>query len=121
MPAVKVGIALPVREAAILGYRDAAPLMTMARQVDEFGYDSVWVGDSFVARHRLEPLTLLAAIAMVTDRVTIGTAALTAVLREPLALAHMIVTLDQLSGGLRARPGPPPGCGAQCPGQGRGG
>ena len=30
---------------------------------------------------------------------TIGTAALTAVLREPKALAHAMVTLDQLSGG----------------------
>ena len=99
MSAVGIGIALPVREIAILGSNDAAPLLKMARQVEELGYDSVWVGDSFVARHRLEPLTLLAAIAMVTDRVTIGTAALTAVLREPLTLAHTIVTLDQLSSG----------------------
>ena len=99
MSAVNVGIALPVREIAILGSNDAAPLLKMARQVEELGYDAVWVGDSFVARHRLEPLTMLAAIAMVTDRVTIGTAALTAVLREPLTLAHTIVTLDQLSPG----------------------
>jgi Luciferase-like monooxygenase len=33
---------------------------------------------------------------MVTDRVTIGAAALTAVLRDPLYLAHVLVTLDQL-------------------------
>jgi alkanesulfonate monooxygenase SsuD/methylene tetrahydromethanopterin reductase-like flavin-dependent oxidoreductase (luciferase family) len=99
MPGVSVGIALPVREVAILGAHDAAPLIQMARQVEELGFDSVWVGDSFVARQRLEPLTLLAAIAMVTNEVEIGTAALTAVLREPLTLAHAIVTLDQLSGG----------------------
>lgn len=96
---VGIGIALPVRELAILGANNAGPLIKLARRVEELGFDSVWVGDSFVARHRLEPLTLLAAISMVTDRVTIGTAALTAVLREPLALAHIIVTLDQLSGG----------------------
>jgi alkanesulfonate monooxygenase SsuD/methylene tetrahydromethanopterin reductase-like flavin-dependent oxidoreductase (luciferase family) len=99
MPAVKIGIALPVRELAILGNNDAAPLMKMTQQVEELGFDSVWVGDSFVARHRLEPLTLLAAMAMVTNRVTIGTAALTAALREPLTLAHTIVTLDQLASG----------------------
>ncbi|XVV06632.1 LLM class flavin-dependent oxidoreductase [Actinosynnema sp. CA-248983] len=98
MAAVQVGIALPVRETAILGYPDAGPLMKMAQQVEELGFDSVWVGDSFVARHRLEPLTLLAAIAMITNRVTIGTAALTAVLRDPLYLAHILVTLDQLAG-----------------------
>jgi alkanesulfonate monooxygenase SsuD/methylene tetrahydromethanopterin reductase-like flavin-dependent oxidoreductase (luciferase family) len=99
MSAVNVGVALPVREVAILGSHDAAPLLKMARQVEESGFDAVWVGDSFVARHRLEPLTMLAAIAMVTDRITIGTAALTAVLREPLTLAHTIVTLDQLAPG----------------------
>jgi alkanesulfonate monooxygenase SsuD/methylene tetrahydromethanopterin reductase-like flavin-dependent oxidoreductase (luciferase family) len=99
MSAVGVGIALPVRELAILGNNDAAPLLKAARQVEDLGYDSVWTGDSFVARQRLEPLTLLAAIAMVTDRIVIGTAALTAVLREPLTLAHTIVTLDQISQG----------------------
>lgn len=97
MSAVGIGIALPVREVAIMGSNDAAPLVKMARQVEELGYDSVWVGDSFVARRRLEPLTLLAAIAMVTEQITIGTAALTAVLREPLTLAHAIATLDQVS------------------------
>ncbi|MCE6997816.1 LLM class flavin-dependent oxidoreductase [Saccharothrix sp. S26] len=55
----------------------------MAKKVEELGFDSVWVGDSFVTRPRPEPLALLGAIAMVTGHVTIGTAALTAVLREP--------------------------------------
>jgi alkanesulfonate monooxygenase SsuD/methylene tetrahydromethanopterin reductase-like flavin-dependent oxidoreductase (luciferase family) len=96
---VGIGIALPTRELAMLGANDAGPLIKLARRVEELGFDSVWVSDSFVARQRLEPLTQLAAISMVTDRVIIGTAALIAVLREPLALAHIIVTLDQLSGG----------------------
>lgn len=96
---VEIGIALPVREFAILGARDADPLLNLSRQVEELGFDSVWVGDSFVARHRLEPLTLIAAIAMVTKEITVGTASLTAVLRDPLALGHIIVTLDQISKG----------------------
>jgi alkanesulfonate monooxygenase SsuD/methylene tetrahydromethanopterin reductase-like flavin-dependent oxidoreductase (luciferase family) len=96
---VKIGIALPVREFAILGAGDAGPLLTLASEVENLGFDSVWVGDSFVARHRLEPLTLLAAIAMVTNAITIGTASLTAVLRDPLASAHIMVTLDQISKG----------------------
>jgi alkanesulfonate monooxygenase SsuD/methylene tetrahydromethanopterin reductase-like flavin-dependent oxidoreductase (luciferase family) len=99
MAAVNVGIALPTREVAMMGADDAAPLLKISRRIEELGFDAVWAGDSFVARHRLEPMTLLAAVAMVTDRVTIGTAALTAVLREPLNLAHQIVTLDQLSVG----------------------
>ncbi|WP_370943957.1 LLM class flavin-dependent oxidoreductase [Amycolatopsis sp. cg5] len=96
---MEIGIALPVREIAIKGATDAAPLLKMARQVEDFGFDSLWTGDSFVARHRLEPLTLLAALASVTEHVTVGTAALTAVLRDPILLAHTIVTLDQCSGG----------------------
>jgi alkanesulfonate monooxygenase SsuD/methylene tetrahydromethanopterin reductase-like flavin-dependent oxidoreductase (luciferase family) len=96
----EVGVALPVRELAILRPRDSAPgLIALARQVEELGFDSVWVGDSFVNRPRLEPLTLLAAISMVTERLTVGTAALTAVLREPKTLAHMVTSLDQLSAG----------------------
>jgi alkanesulfonate monooxygenase SsuD/methylene tetrahydromethanopterin reductase-like flavin-dependent oxidoreductase (luciferase family) len=99
MSAINIGIALPTREVAMMGYNDAAPLLKITRQVEELGYDAIWAGDSFVARHRLEPMSLLAAVAMITERVTIGTAAITAVSREPLSLAHTIVTLDQLSGG----------------------
>jgi alkanesulfonate monooxygenase SsuD/methylene tetrahydromethanopterin reductase-like flavin-dependent oxidoreductase (luciferase family) len=81
------------------GATDALPLLKVAQQVEELGYDAVWAGDSFVARFRLEPMTLLASVAMVTDRVVIGTAAITAVNRDPVALAHVTTTLDQLSGG----------------------
>jgi alkanesulfonate monooxygenase SsuD/methylene tetrahydromethanopterin reductase-like flavin-dependent oxidoreductase (luciferase family) len=84
---------------AILGATEASPLLKIARQIEDFGYDAVWAGDAYVARHRLEPMTLLAAVATLTERVTIGTAALIAPPRDPVALAHIIVTLDQLSGG----------------------
>jgi alkanesulfonate monooxygenase SsuD/methylene tetrahydromethanopterin reductase-like flavin-dependent oxidoreductase (luciferase family) len=99
MSAVRVGIALPTRETILTGAYDSAPLLELALRIEALGFDSVWAGDSFVARPRLEPLTLLAAVAAVTRRVTIGTAALIAVLREPLMLAQTIATLDQVSGG----------------------
>jgi alkanesulfonate monooxygenase SsuD/methylene tetrahydromethanopterin reductase-like flavin-dependent oxidoreductase (luciferase family) len=99
MPAVRVGIVLPTREMAIAGSYDPAPLLELAQEIEGLGFDSVWAGDSFIARPRLEPLTLLAAVAAVTERVAIGTAALIAVLREPLTLAHTIATLDQISDG----------------------
>ena len=63
------------------------------------GYDSVWVGDSILARPRFEALTLLAAIAMRTERVELGTAVYLSPLRHPLPLAHTIGNLDLLSGG----------------------
>ncbi|ROO62591.1 alkanesulfonate monooxygenase SsuD/methylene tetrahydromethanopterin reductase-like flavin-dependent oxidoreductase (luciferase family) [Micromonospora sp. Llam0] len=96
----KIGVALPVREMSMMKPSDAAgTVIELAKQVEELGFDSVWVGDSFVTRPRLEPLSLLGAIAMVTRNVTVGTAALTAVLREPKSLAHGITTLDQLADG----------------------
>lgn len=99
MSGVEVGIALPTREAAILGATEASPLLRIARQIEELGYDTVYAGDAYVARHRLEPMTLLAGVATLTERVTIGTGALIAPPRNPVALAHVISTLDQLSGG----------------------
>jgi alkanesulfonate monooxygenase SsuD/methylene tetrahydromethanopterin reductase-like flavin-dependent oxidoreductase (luciferase family) len=59
----------------------------------------VWVGDSLLARPRGEPLTLLSAIAGATDRVRLGTAVLLPLLRRPVQLAHVLVTLDRVSRG----------------------
>src|SRR5438132_14034976 len=72
---------------------------TMARHADAAGYDAVWVGDSIVAKPRLEPLTTLAYIAGITDRVRLGTAVLLPALRHPAVLAHQIANLDQISRG----------------------
>ena len=59
----------------------------------------MWVGDSLTAKPRLEPLTTLAAIAASTERIGLGTAALLAPLRQPVALAQTTATLQLLSGG----------------------
>jgi probable F420-dependent oxidoreductase len=49
--------------------------------------------------HWLEPLTVLTAVAVQTDRVRLGTYILLAALRRPAALAKQVATLDVLSGG----------------------
>jgi len=69
------------------------------RQAEKNGYDSVWVGDSLLARPRGEPLTLLAGVAGATTRVTLGTAVLLPLLRHPLSLAHALATLDRVAKG----------------------
>jgi alkanesulfonate monooxygenase SsuD/methylene tetrahydromethanopterin reductase-like flavin-dependent oxidoreductase (luciferase family) len=96
---INIGILLPTRETAMVGTYDFTSLLKFARQAEELGFESVWAGDSFVVRPRHEPLTLLAAVAAATERVSIGTAALIAVRREPSTLAHTIVTLDHVSEG----------------------
>jgi alkanesulfonate monooxygenase SsuD/methylene tetrahydromethanopterin reductase-like flavin-dependent oxidoreductase (luciferase family) len=71
----------------------------MARLADEAGYDAVWVGDSVVAKPRLEPLTTLAYLAAITRRVRLGTAVLLPALRHPVVLAGQIANVDHLSQG----------------------
>lgn len=96
---IGVGALLPTRESAMAGSYAIEPLLEFARQIESYGFDSAWAGDSFVARPRLEPLSVLAAVAAATDQLSVGTAALIAVLREPLTLAHTLTTLDHISGG----------------------
>jgi probable F420-dependent oxidoreductase len=49
--------------------------------------------------HWLEPLTTLAALVAITDRVRLGTNILVAALRRPVVLAKTAATIDVLSGG----------------------
>lgn len=98
---VKLGVLLPTRGLlmASTGPRDPELIFSMADTVERAGLDSVWVGDSLTAKPRLEPLTVLAALATRTKKVRLGTAVLLAALRHPVLLAHAIGTLDLISGG----------------------
>ena len=51
------------------GRPEAEPLLCLAERAERLGYDSVWVGDSLLARPRHEPITLLAGVAGRTRRV----------------------------------------------------
>ncbi|MDH4364839.1 MAG: LLM class flavin-dependent oxidoreductase, partial [Acidimicrobiia bacterium] len=97
----RIGILLPTREAVIYGDRtgDPRPLVELAVAAEEAGFDSVWAGDSLLARPRAEPLTLLAAVAARTTRVELGTAVLLASMRNAEQLAQSAATLDAISGG----------------------
>src|SRR6266852_5738935 len=96
---VEFGVLLPTREAVMSGRMETAPLLTMAERAEAAGFDSVWIGDSLVARPRHEPLTLMAAIAARTRRVRIGTGVLLPALRNPVVLAHVVGTLDRVAEG----------------------
>lgn len=93
------GLNLNNREALIAPDYDLAALLNLAERAEELGLDSVWVGDSLLARPRYEPLSLLAALSQRTSRVQIGTACLVTTLRHPVQLAHAWSTIDVLSGG----------------------
>ena len=97
--ATKFGYLLPTRELVMGGKPAATPVLNLAKRAEDLGYNSVWVGDSLLAKPRHEPLTLLAAIAAQTTALQIGTAVLLPVLRNPVVLAHLVATVDQISAG----------------------
>jgi alkanesulfonate monooxygenase SsuD/methylene tetrahydromethanopterin reductase-like flavin-dependent oxidoreductase (luciferase family) len=93
------GLLLPSREALLWADSDLAFVVEAARRAEQAGFDSVWAGDSLLARPRGEPLTLLAGVAGATTRVTLGTAVLLPLLRHPVSLAHSLATLDRIARG----------------------
>ncbi|MFJ2829017.1 LLM class flavin-dependent oxidoreductase [Streptomyces sp. NPDC087263] len=94
---LRIGVLLPTREQAINGTFAAAPLLEFAREAERLGFDSLWAGDSLTARPRLDPLVVLAAAAAATERITVGTAALTPALRHPLIGANMVASLGHVA------------------------
>ncbi len=95
----RLGYLLPTRENIMEGRAEAKPLLDLAVRAERLGFDSVWVGDSLLARPRHEPLTLLAGVAGRVPRIALGTAVLLPALRNPVVLAQIVATLDQVSEG----------------------
>ena len=96
---VEFGVLLPTREAVMSGRQETAPLLAMAERAEAAGFDSIWIGDSLIAKPSHEPLTLLAAVAARTRRVRLGTAVLLLALRNPVVLAQIVATLDRIAEG----------------------
>ncbi|MDQ2787998.1 MAG: LLM class flavin-dependent oxidoreductase [Chloroflexota bacterium] len=110
MPRVQFGFCVPIFAAPGLhlfrtpSYRalDTAQTMTLARQAEALGYDSVWVADHLMRGEEnaiLEGWTVLAALAGSTARVTLGLIHQTHFFRPPALVAKMVATLDQISNG----------------------
>lgn len=99
------GFSFPEGRAATFG--DA---VMWARRAEDLGFDSVWLSDHFFYTYSryglgpapiaaIEPMTSLAGIAAVTERVRLGTLVLCAPFRHPAVVAKMANTLDRISAG----------------------
>ena len=98
---MRIGVLIPTRGVVMESAR-RPPLetcWTMALRADQAGYNAVWVGDSIVAKPRLDALTTLAYLAGITTRVRLGTAVLLPALRHPVVLAQQLANIDQISQG----------------------
>lgn len=93
------GLSLPNR-AALLGL-PVRELLACAEIADASGqFGSVWVGDNFLSKPRLESIVTLSALAARTRRVKLGTVCMaTFPMRHPIELAMQWATLDQIAEG----------------------
>jgi len=96
---MKFGIVLHV-SAAYAGW-DA--FLTMTKEAERVGYDSVWVSDHFLSPegrpYALESWTVLSALASLTHKIRLGTYVLCNQFRHPSLVARMAATLDNISKG----------------------
>ncbi|MHA2009305.1 MAG: LLM class flavin-dependent oxidoreductase [Promethearchaeota archaeon] len=74
------------------------------RLIESLGFDSLWLADHFTdpfnnTGHWFESWTLLASLAVVTERIRIGTLVNSMPLRRPAVLARQILTVDHISQG----------------------
>jgi len=102
---MKFGVSLPNNQ----GVPRMSKLVDLAVAAEDSGFDSVWVSEhlfhaTYVAarlenRPYHEPLTLLAAVAMKTARVKLGTSVLVLPWHHPVNLAKTIAAIDDLSDG----------------------
>ena len=87
--------------AVVLGVVSVRDLIELTVEAEASGaFDTVWAGDSLLAKPRLESVTLLSALAGATTRLRLGVGCLsTFVHRHPVMLAHQWASLDVISGG----------------------
>ena len=97
---LKFGLTLSNR-GVVTGASTLDDMIALAQRADaDERWDSIWVGDSILAKPRLDALTLMGALAVVTDRVKIGPACFASTpLRDALLLAYQWASLDFMSNG----------------------
>lgn len=111
---MRLGLRLPQR----LGVDLRRDVVEAARVAEAAGYASLWTYERLLfpespaepysptvaewpeaSRQAADPLTVLTAAALATERVRLGTAVLIAALHTPVQLAKALATVDQISGG----------------------
>ncbi|HEU4318986.1 MAG TPA: LLM class flavin-dependent oxidoreductase [Acidimicrobiia bacterium] len=87
------------------GPERARGIKDFSRQVEDLGFESIFITDHLFAAQQfysvnfLEPISALSVVAGVTERVKIGTSVMVLPIREPVLLAKQLATLHFLSAG----------------------
>jgi probable F420-dependent oxidoreductase len=99
----RFGVFLPTYVWPDDGPERARNIVTFARRAEELGFDSLFVTDHLLSAQHfysasfLEPLSTLAVVAGVTERVRLGQSVLILPTRNPVVLAKELATLQYLS------------------------
>jgi probable F420-dependent oxidoreductase len=100
---MKFGICLPIRTDHSIEFN-----IELAKKAEKLGFDSVWASDHIVIPKKIkgtfssvfyDPFVLLSAISSVTETIIIGTSVIVVPYRNPVVVAKMLSTLDNLSKG----------------------
>ena len=100
MKNTKYGLTLSNRS-VVTGMSSIDTMFKQAKDADRSElWDSIWLGDSILAKPRLDSLVALGAIASITERVKLGVGCMASTpLRDALLLAYQWSSLDYLSNG----------------------
>jgi probable F420-dependent oxidoreductase len=100
--AIRVGIQLPEVEREVRW----PELLDMARAIDDLGFDGMWLGEHLLYRWAIreprgpwEAWTLMAALAAVTARATVGPLVACTSFHNPALLAKQAATIDEIADG----------------------
>jgi alkanesulfonate monooxygenase SsuD/methylene tetrahydromethanopterin reductase-like flavin-dependent oxidoreductase (luciferase family) len=97
---VSFGFTIPQR-GVLFGVATWPQMVALAREADRIAlFDSLWVGDSVMAKPRPDSISLLGALSAATTRVRLGVGCMASFpIRDPIVLALQWATLDLISSG----------------------
>jgi alkanesulfonate monooxygenase SsuD/methylene tetrahydromethanopterin reductase-like flavin-dependent oxidoreductase (luciferase family) len=97
---VSFGFTIPQR-GVLFGVASWPQMIALAREADRIAlFDSLWVGDSVLAKPRPDSISLLGALSAATTRLKLGVGCMASFpIRDPIVFALQWATLDLISGG----------------------
>ena len=79
-----------------LGAPAVPEMVSLARRAEAAGFESAWVAETRLTRDAITPV---AALALATERMRVGTGIVNVYTRNPVLLALTFATLDELAPG----------------------
>jgi alkanesulfonate monooxygenase SsuD/methylene tetrahydromethanopterin reductase-like flavin-dependent oxidoreductase (luciferase family) len=97
---ISFGFTIPQR-GVFFGIATWPEMLKLAQDAERSdAFDSIWVGDSVMAKPRPEAVALLGAFSAATQRVKLGVGCMASFpIRDPIVFAYQWATLDLISNG----------------------